>query len=298
VSFSSNQEWVDRYLEYCISERGLSRNTIDAYRRDLALLARCRGARARLEKTETHHLREILHKFRLESRSPRSIARWLTVMRGFFSFLLTEGALQEDPTTRLDSPRIWRKLPKVLRPEEVETMLRSPDRNLPAGLRDAAMLETLYATGLRVSELIGLRLGDLHLDAGFLRCMGKGSKERIVPVGGEASVAIQSYLARGRPALLAGKRTEALFVNRRGSGLSRQGFHKIVAGWAKRAGLAGAVSPHVLRHSFATHLLANGADLRSVQVMLGHADISTTQIYTHVNRERLRKLYDQYHPRA
>jgi integrase/recombinase XerD len=235
---------------------------------------------------------------RLEARSPRSVARWLVAVRRFFAYALGEGLVSEDPTAHLDSPRTWRSLPKVLSFQEVELLLAAPDRNAPRGLRDAAMLEVLYATGLRVSELCGLRLGDLHLDAGYLRCWGKGSKERVVPLGSEADATLQRYLAEGRPSLLAGRRTDWLFVNSRASAISRQGFWKLVKRYGIRAGIRTPLSPHVLRHSFATHLLENGADLRSVQVMLGHADISTTQIYTHVNRERLRRLYEDFHPRA
>ncbi len=177
-------------------------------------------------------------------------------------------------------------------------MLAAPDRGEPGGLRDAAMLELLYATGLRVSELLGLRLGDLHLDAGYLRCTGKREKERVVPLGSQADAMVQRYLAEGRPALVGDKRSDWLFVNRRGGPMTRQGFWKILRAYGRKAGIRTPLSPHVVRHSFATHLLENGADLRSVQVMLGHADISTTQIYTHVNRERLRRLYEDFHPRA
>jgi integrase/recombinase XerD len=226
------------------------------------------------------------------------VARWIVAVRGFFAHLVAAGVVAEDPTAHLDAPRLWRSLPKVLGFPEVEALLAAADRGTAYGLRDAAMLEVLYATGLRVSELLRLRLGDLHLDAGYLRCWGKGSKERVVPLGGEADAVLQRYLAEGRPELLRGRRTEYLFVNARGGALSRQGFWKKIKRYGIAAGLATPLSPHVLRHSFATHLLENGADLRSVQIMLGHADISTTQIYTHVNRERLRRLYETFHPRA
>jgi integrase/recombinase XerD len=189
-------------------------------------------------------------------------------------------------------------LPKTLTAGEVESLLAAPDAKTPRGLRDAAMLEVLYATGLRVSELIGLRLGDLHLDAGYLRCWGKGNKERVVPLGGEAEAKLQRYLAEARLALLRGRRTDVLFVNHRGGAMTRQGFWKILKGYGVAAGVGTALSPHVIRHAFATHLLENGADLRSLQILLGHADISTTQIYTHVNRERLKRIYEDFHPRA
>jgi integrase/recombinase XerD len=290
--------WLSRYLDYLAAERGLSANTLSAYRSDLCRLDDSLGAKRRLEQTSTDDLKKVLRKMRLAGRSPRSVARWLVAVRGFFRHLVDQGILEEDPTAHLDAPRIWRSLPKVLSAAEVESLLALPDRGQPRGMRDAAMLEVLYATGLRVSELLRLRLADLHLDAGYLRCWGKGSKERVVPLGGEADAMLQRYLAEGRPPLLDGRRSDLLFVNHRGNTLSRQGFWKIIKNYGIRAGITVPLSPHVVRHSFATHLLENGADLRSVQLMLGHADISTTQIYTHVNRERLRRLYEDFHPRA
>ncbi len=289
--------WLARYLDYLTAERGLAQNTIAAYRRDLAALHARLGGRP-LEQTRREDLLARLRQMRLDGRSPRSIARSLVAVRGFFRYLLTEQVIREDPTANLDSPRTWRSLPRVLSFAEVENLLAAPDRDSGTGLRDAAMLEVLYATGLRVSELVGLRLGDLHLDASYVRCIGKGSRERVVPLGGEADATLQAYLAVGRPALLVGKRTNVLFVNHRGGPLTRQGFWKIVKSCAGKAGIDTPLSPHTLRHSFATHLLENGADLRSVQLMLGHADISTTQIYTHINRERLRRLYRDFHPRG
>ena len=235
---------------------------------------------------------------RLAGRSARSIARWLVAARRFFAYLVEEGVRSEDPTAHLDLPKAWRALPKVMSFEEVEALLAAPDRGEPLGLRDAAMFELLYATGLRVSELVGLRLGDVQFDAGYLRCMGKGSKERIVPMGAEADAALRVYVKAARAELVGAQRGDVLFVNARGGPLTRQGFWKILKTHARRAGIRAGVSPHTVRHSFATHLLENGADLRSVQIMLGHADISTTQIYTHINRERLRRLYRDFHPRA
>jgi integrase/recombinase XerD len=240
----------------------------------------------------------VLQNMRVEARSPRSAARWVAAVKGFFHYLVSEGAITEDPAAHLDAPKTWRSLPRVLSFEEVEALLAAPRRDEPRGLRDAAMMEVLYATGLRVSELLRLHLGDLHLDAGYVRCWGKGSKERVVPLGGQAEAMLHRYLAEGRPGLLGGRRTDTLFVNSRGGPLSRQGFWKLIRRYGRLAGIERALSPHMVRHSFATHLLENGADLRSVQVMLGHADISTTQIYTHVNRERLRRLYEDFHPRA
>jgi integrase/recombinase XerD len=293
--------WFARYLDYLVVEKGLSANTVAAYRSDLQQLRDEldeRGDGRRLEQADAADLARSLRRMRGRGRAPRSVARWIVAVRGFFAFLLAHGAVAEDPAARLDAPRVWRPLPKVLTFEEVETLLAAPDRGAPHGLRDAAMLEVLYAAGLRISELLRLRLGDLHLDAGYLRCWGKGSKERVVPLGGEAEAALQRYLAESRPALLRGKRTDALFVNSRGGVMSRQGFWKKIRDYGRRAGIGTALSPHVVRHSFATHLLENGADLRAVQIMLGHADISTTQIYTHVNRERLKRLYESFHPRA
>ena len=212
--------------------------------------------------------------------------------------MLFEGVIGQDPSANLESPRTWRSLPKTLTAEEVESLLAAPETATPLGMRDAAMLEVLYATGLRVSELVGLRLGDLRLDAGYLRCWGKGNKERVVPLGGEAEARLQRYLAQARPVLLQGRRTDVLFVNHRGGTLTRQGFWKILKRYGVMAGIATSLSPHLVRHAFATHLLENGADLRALQLLLGHADISTTQIYTHVNRERLKRIYEEFHPRA
>ncbi len=289
---------VESYLDHLAAERGLAANTVAAYRRDLELLARMLGEGQALERAAHDQLLDVLRRLRAEGRSPRSVTRFLVAVRGYYRYLAGEGAIPEDPSARLDRPKTWKPLPKVLAAEDVERLLAAPNRGTTRGLRDAAMLELLYATGLRVSELVGLRLGDLHLDAGYLRCVGKGSKERAVPLGGEANAVLQRYLAEGRPLLVAGRRTDILFANGRGGALSRQGFWKLLRAHARAAGIRAGLSPHVVRHSFATHLLENGADLRSVQLLLGHADISTTQIYTHVHRERLKRLYDQFHPRA
>jgi len=289
--------WLGRYLDYLSAEKGLAPNTIAAYRSDLSRLARSLGAR-RLERAREEDLLRALRHMRLAGSSPRSVARWVVAVRGFFSHLHAEGAIRDDPSANLDAPRTWRPLPKTLTAGEVEALLAAPDARTPRGSRDAAMLEVLYATGLRVSELVGLRLGDLHLDACYLRCWGKGNKERVVPLGGEAEAKLQRYLAEARPALLRGRRTDVLFVNHRGGALTRQGFWKILKRYGASAGIGAALSPHVVRHAFATHLLENGADLRSLQILLGHADISTTQIYTHVNRERLKRIYEDFHPRA
>jgi len=289
--------WFSRYLDYLTVEKGLAPNTIAAYHADLARLGQTLGRR-RLEQAGREDLLKLMRKMRLAGRSPRSVARWVVAVRGFFIYMIAQGQINEDPTAHIDAPKAWKTLPKVLDGSDVDALMAAPDRSHPRGLRDAAMLELLYATGLRVSELLRLRLGDIHLDAGYLRCWGKGSKERVVPLGSQADAAVQRYLADGRPGLLRGPRSEFLFVNRQGGALSRQGFWKRVKHYGIQAGIAQSLSPHVLRHSFATHLLENGADLRAVQLMLGHADISTTQIYTHVNRERLKRLYHDFHPRA
>lgn len=289
---------LDRYLDYLVAERGLAGNTVASYRRDLELLRRVLGEGRPLEDARREDLLRALRRFREEGRSPRSVARWLAAVRGFFSFLRREGTVTEDPAVTLDSPRPWRTLPRVLTTEEVDRLLAAPDRTSPLGMRDAAMLEVLYATGLRVSELVGLRVANVRIEAGFLRCSGKGERERIVPLGEEAVAAVRDYLSGSRRELLRGRSSERLFVNHRGGPLTRQGFWKVLRRHAGRAGIRTRLSPHTLRHSFATHLLEHGADLRSVQLLLGHADISTTQIYTHVNRERLRRLYTNFHPRA
>jgi integrase/recombinase XerD len=292
-----DQSWLERYLDYLSAEKGLAGNTIAAYRSDLARLQRSMGRRP-LERAREEDLLRALRHMRLKGSSPRSVARWIVAVRGFVSHLVVEGAMGQDPAANLQAPRTWRPLPRTLTAAEVEALLEMPDRNTPKGLRDAAMIEVLYATGLRVSELVGLRLGDLHLDAGYLRCWGKGNKERVVPLGGEAEAILQPYLAEARPALLRGRRTDVLFVNHRGGSMTRQGFWKNLKRYGSLAGIGTPLSPHVVRHAFATHLLENGADLRALQILLGHADISTTQIYSHVNRERLKRIYEDFHPRA
>jgi integrase/recombinase XerD len=284
------------WLDYLGAERGLARNSLAAYRRDLEGLAAKLEGRPLRDASEADLLR-VLRGLRAGAKSPRSVARWLVAVRGFYAWLAAAGAI-ESPASRLEPPKVWKALPHVLDGKDVERLLEAPDTAAPRGSRDAAMLEVLYATGLRVSELVGLKLTDLHLDGGYLRCLGKGSKERVVPLGGEASAALMSYLGKARGELLAGRRSEVLFVGRAGRALTRQGFWKLIKAHAKNAGIRAPLSPHVVRHSFATHLLENGADLRAVQMLLGHADISTTQIYTHVNRERLKRLYRDFHPRA
>ena len=242
-------------------------------------------------------LLQALRSFRLEGLAPASMARMIATLRGFYGWLVSEEHLASDPTSELEAPRTPRKLPRYLTFEEVERLLAAPDRATIRGARDRAMIELLYATGLRVSELLGLRMEDLHLDAGYVTCRGKGSKERAVPLGGAASSCLRDYLGAPRAALTKGAIAPFVFLGGRGRRLTRQGFWKSLAAYGRKVGIRASLSPHMLRHSFATHLLEHGADLRSVQTMLGHADISTTQIYTHVNRERLRKVYREFHPR-
>ena len=230
--------------------------------------------------------------------SSRSVARHLTTLRNFYGFLLREGLIASDPTEHLRTPKQWQTIPKFLNLQQIDKIIQAPDTSRPTGLRDRAMLELLYATGLRVSELCHLGMSDLNCDQAVLRTMGKGNKQRLVPVGREAIQAVEAYVRGGRGALLKGRASRYLFVTARGGCLTRQAFWKLLAGYGRQSGIFHGLTPHILRHSFATHLLEGGADLRSVQVMLGHADISTTQIYTHVMRSRLRDTVDRHHPRA
>ena len=290
---------VEDFLQHLAVERGLSKNTVLAYGRDLVKFARFLKLKGRTPRqVRQGEVDGFARRLAEEGLQARSIRRALNAVRTFYRFLQREQVVAEDPTAAVRAPRTTRSLPRFLTLEEVDRLLAAPDASTPLGCRDAAMLEVLYATGLRVSELVSLRARDLNLEGGFLRCVGKGSKERLVPMGRKAAARVREYLGRGRPELLGSGNHAALFVNSRGGALTRQGFWKILRNHGRRLGLRGRLSPHVLRHSFATHLLERGADLRSVQMMLGHADISTTQIYTHVNRERLRRIYRDFHPRA
>jgi len=294
------KEAAEAFLSYLRVERGLSANTLLAYGRDLAAFLdwAVKIGRRRPGAIRRSDIQDYLRELRLRGLSPRSISRALATLRVFFRFLRQEGITREDPTAEIEGPRVERSLPKALPPAEVEKLLSAPDVSTSIGLRDAAMIELLYATGLRVSELISLRLEDLHLDLGYVLCRGKGSRERIVPMGSQARIRVSEYLASARPAILKGRLSASAFVQNRGAAMTRQCFWMHLRRYAVQGGVRGRLSPHVLRHSFATHLLENGADLRAVQKMLGHADISTTQIYTHVNRERLRRIYRAHHPRA
>lgn len=286
------------YLDYLSVEKGLSKNTLASYGTDLRRFgAWLRQQAIEMEAVQRPHIVLYIQSLRTVGISARSTARALAALRGLFRFLVGERHLKHDPTENVDNPKLWSTLPKSLQPAEVDALLAAPDRSAPDGLRDAAMLELLYATGLRVSELIRVKVEEVMLDAGFLRTFGKGSKERIVPFGDSARNAMMAYIESGRPHF--NRRNDVhLFLSNRGRPMSRQTFWMKIVRYARQAGIKSHISPHVLRHSFATHLLENGADLRSVQMMLGHSDISTTQIYTHVSRARLQKIYDQFHPRA
>ena len=291
---------ISSFLTYVRVEKGLSSNTVSAYRRDLVKFdVFAQKRKLVLEAVSRDDLVDFLaslYRLKLES---RTVARHLVTLRNFFRFAQIHELITTDPSINLESPKIRRSLPGYLRLEEVERLLEQPDSTTALGLRDRAMLEVLYSTGLRVSELIGLRVSDLDSKVGCVRCIGKGDKERIVPVGRKALIMVEKYLRDARPKLLGKLRgSPTLFVNRRGVSLSRVGVWKILSGYGKRAGLRVSLTPHMLRHSFATHLLERGADLRSVQLMLGHADISTTQIYTHVVEERLKQIYKAHHTRA
>ncbi len=291
---------ISQFLTHVKVEKGLSVNTVAAYRRDLAKFhGFAQKQKLTLEGVTRDDLVDFLaglYRGKLES---RTVARHLVTLRNFFRFAQIQEIIPADPSLNLESPKIRRTLPGYLRLEEVERLLAQPDAKTALGLRDRAMLEVLYSTGLRVSELIGLRVTDVDTKVGCIRCVGKGDKERIVPAGRKAVGMVEKYLRDARPGLLGkGAATPALFVNRRGRALSRVGVWKILSAYGRRAGLRVALTPHMLRHSFATHLLERGADLRSVQLMLGHADISTTQIYTHVVEERLKQIYKAHHPRA
>jgi integrase/recombinase XerD len=289
---------IEEYLAHLQIERNLSPRTIESYRRDLRQFAAWLEERKlELDRLSRADLRDYLGTRRDGGLSARSAARALSALRSFFRFLVHTEELEADPTADLRSPSLWRTVPHAISADEIDALLSSPDTGTTLGLRDRAMIETLYATGLRVSELVGLTVDRVRLDPGFVRVLGKGRKERLVPLGASAVSWIDQYLQDARPDLNQHRRPE-LFLNHRGGALTRQGFWKILRGHAVRAGISSQLSPHVLRHSFATHLVENGADLRAVQMMLGHASLTTTEIYTHVARERLRRLYDEKHPRA
>lgn len=294
------ENFVNEFINYLEVERGLAPNTLESYGRDL------RQFHKYLQVDDTEFLKTAnrntilayLNSLQNKGRAVSTISRNLAAIKSFYQYLVRERYLEKDPAANLESPKLEKKLPKILTIQEVELLLKQPNILLPAGLRDKAMLELLYATGIRVSELIALNISDMNLDLGYVKCFGKGSKERIVPMGSIAIKCVQEYINKGRQKLVRTYEEPALYVNHHGNRLTRQGFWKIIKKYAQNADINKEITPHTLRHSFATHLLENGADLRSVQEMLGHADISTTQIYTHVTKNRLKEVYDKAHPRA
>ena len=290
---------VDAYLSHLAVERRLSPNTVESYGRDLAqLLEYAAGQDHPAADLDRRGLEALVRQLMGEGRSPASVARAVACFRGFYRFLVVAGHRASNPADDLRAPKAWKTLPKFLSVADVDTLLAAPDTTTPRGLRDRALIEVLYATGLRVSELIGLKPQDVNLESGYLTTTGKGRKQRLVPLGDEAALWVVRYLKESRPALLKKRTSTRLFVNARGgTGLTRVGFWKILKGYGQ-SGLAASLSPHVLRHSFATHLLERGADLRAIQMMLGHSDLSTTQIYTHILEARLRAVYDKFHPRS
>ncbi len=296
----SLETWVDRYLHHLTVEKGLSPHTLESYARDLQNYMRFleEGQISAKEGYSPAHPTAFFKFLKGGGLGPRSQARVLSAVKGFFKFLLREGLLEKSPWQRVNAPRVVPRLPSVMTRPEVETLLRQPDPGKPIGTRDRAMLELLYATGLRVSELVSLSINDINLEVGYLRSRGKGSKERIVPIGRSAVSALKNYLEGPRRQWALRSSDGTLFLGRRGRRLTRQGFWKLLRNYARQAGIQKRITPHVLRHSFATALLEGGADLRSIQSMLGHADIATTQIYTHVTKEHLKQLHQRYHPRG
>jgi len=297
---SSIDTLIDRYLNHLVTEKGLSQNTIESYYRDLVRFTAYLKSRKvnNIEAVDTALVLKHIIALRNDGLSPKSRARHLVSLRGFFKYLLYIDEVDSDPTRTIDLPKTTLKLPDVLTIDEVQRLLNAPDLSRPAGMRNAAMLETIYAAGLRVSELIHLKMGNVNLEAGFVRVMGKGTKERIVPIGSHARDRIDDYTSTARALLLKSRISEYLFVARAGKPMTRQGFWKLLKGYDRSCSLIKEITPHSLRHSFASHLLEGGADLRSVQIMLGHTDISTTQIYTHVARDHLIRIHRRYHPRG
>ena len=295
----SSSALIDSYLTHLTVERRLASNSVESYARDLTVLATfAAGTGGAVDALAGSDLEALVRDLMSEGRSPRSVARAVACFRGFYRFLVVDGRLKASPADDLRPPRSWKVLPRYLSVDEVDTLLAQPDVTTPRGLRDRALIELLYATGLRVSELLDLRVADLNLEAGHLTCTGKGQKQRLVPIGDEAAGWVARYVREARGRLLGRAPSQRLFVNARGgAALTRSGFWRILKAYGRQAGIARPLSPHVLRHSFATHLLEHGADLRAIQMMLGHADLSTTQIYTHVLEARMRTLYDRFHPR-
>ena len=303
IENDANSSQLDTFIDHLWLEDGLSKNTLDSYRADLSQFNSWLGLKERginksqlLEANQADIQQYLAVKF--PQSKPRSISRLIASMRRFYRYALRESLIKTDPTLQIESPKLPRSLPKSLNEQEVEDLLGAPDINQPIGLRDRAMLELLYASGLRVSELVTVKVSEVSTQDGVVRITGKGSKTRLVPMGQEAADWIDSYLKTARPKILDGQMTDAMFVTKRGDAMTRQAFWYLIKRYALVAGITKHMSPHVLRHAFATHLLNHGADLRVVQMLLGHADISTTQIYTHVARERLKQLHSLHHPRG
>lgn len=294
------QKTVDNFIHYLAIERGLSSNTLSSYHRDLEQFYKyLQGVPVRSwEEVTQGVILGYIHALQKKGRASSTISRHLAALKSFYHFLFTEGEVPKNPTTALEMPKLHKRLPQVLSIAEVDLLLSQPKVGNHTGLRDKAMLELIYAAGLRVSEIVSLKVSDVSLDGSYIRCFGKGSKERIVPVGHVACRYIAEYLARSRGKLTQGRPEPVLFVNHHGRKMTRQGFWKILKQYAQSAGIQKPITPHTLRHSFATHLLENGADLRSVQEMLGHADIATTQIYTHLTKGHIKEVYNRAHPRA
>ena len=292
---------IQEFSDYLRIEKRNSPHTVSAYRRDLSRFS-AEFAGQKVDSVTTANIRDFLISLREQGLSPASVARSLSSIKSFFKYLCQDKQFQDNPAEILETPKRWRKLPDVLSSEDVDNLLKCPDLESVLGLRDKAMLEILYASGLRVSELINLQVSQLDMQVGYLRTLGKGSKERIVPIGAMAKRGVENYILNSRPALISsrkdGGKPEELFLTRRGRGMTRQGFWKLLKGYVTQANIRASVSPHTLRHAFATHLLERGADLRSVQQMLGHSDISTTQIYTHILGKRMLEIHQQFHPRS
>jgi len=288
------------FLEYLSVEKGLAKNTIEAYKRDLTsyfYYLRTKNI-LNINCVNTTTIVSYLLLMQKSGKASSSISRACAAIKSFYQFLFKENMIKEDPSVNLDAPKLEHRLPKVLTIQEVEKLLSQPDMTNLLGIRDRSILELLYSTGIRVSELTSINIDNVNLEAGFLRCIGKGSKERIIPVGAITLNYLRQYMSYARKQLLNGKESKILFLNRQGKTMTRQGIWKLIKKYSKQAGISKKITPHTLRHSFATHLLENGADLRAVQEMLGHADISTTQIYTHLTRNKIKQVYDNTHPRA
>jgi len=293
-------QFLDSFLAYITVEKGLSKNTLESYGRDVRkfLTFLEEGHIETVHEIKYENILDFLSSFKKQGFSDTTTVRTIVSIKQFFKYLLLEKIIKEDPTSQIHTPKMKKSIPGVISLEDVEKILSAPDESTPEGLRDLAMLEVLYATGIRVSELISLKLNEVNFEMGFVIVYGKGSKERIVPMGEEAQEKLKTYMEHSRPALLKQKDCKEIFVTRRGKGMTRQGFWKLIKTYALKANITKPISPHTLRHSFATHLLERGADLRTIQIMLGHSDISTTQIYTHVENERLKEIHKKYHPRS